>query len=266
MIDDNWFSVAKDYPDQGEIFVAGNENYDNFLEALNLCKTTWLFNDLLREDAIAYTRNVQKFTIAIDPRMFECKSPRNRTDNEILIGFSGSLRWSDCAFRALARVARRYKNVRLVLIGDLSPNQENLFKGLSPIRLPKTSYVEYARNIARIGPDLLIAPLEKTHTDQSKCFNKFLENSIVGAAGIYSRTKPYIDVVIDGYNGFFVDNETDENWYIKLTEVLSDIPHLREVQRQAKKDVLERFTIKKLSGLFADKLVHVIEDEVLTDD
>lgn len=266
MIDDNWFSVAKDHPDQGGIFVPGNENYENFIEAINYCKTTWLYNDLLQNDVMPYSRNVQKFTIGIDPRMFRCAEPRRRSDDLIYVGFSGTLRWYDCAFRALARLARRYKNVQLVLFGDLSASQASLFKGLSTIRIPMTSYVEYAKNMAYIQPDLLIAPLESTHTNQSKCFNKYLENGIVGAAGVYSKTKPYTDVIIDNFNGFIIDSETEECWYDKLTEILSDTQRLRTVQQTAKKDVFEHYTVEKLSASFADKLINIVENEVLIDD
>lgn len=37
MIDDNWLTIAEDHPEHGSIFVPGNEQYDNFIEAVGLC-------------------------------------------------------------------------------------------------------------------------------------------------------------------------------------------------------------------------------------
>lgn len=109
MIDDNWVSIAKDHPKEGKLFDHKGEAYNNFIEALGLCKAVWLYNDLLREDVLPFTNCVKKFKISVDPLIFEVEHPRKRTDDKLYVGFSGSLRYDDMAFRALARYARRHK-------------------------------------------------------------------------------------------------------------------------------------------------------------
>ena len=266
MIDDNWVSIAKDHPDEGKAFVPGNPNYDNFIKALGLCKSTVVYNRFLRRDVLPYANNVQMFPSSVCSSTFVCSEPRKREDSELYIGFAGSLRWDDTAFRALARLARRHKEVKIILAGIMSPEQEMLFTGLPVIRLPHMYYAEYARVMARLQPDVLVAPLEKTHTTQSKCPNKYLESAIVGAAGVYSKTEPYLSVIKHGANGYFVQGETDEAWYQCLDAVVRDIPKLRKAQQQARKDVLENYSVKKLKTQFMQKISAIIEQEDLADD
>ena len=266
MIDDNWISIAKDHPKEGAVFTPGNENYDNFLESLGLCKATWLYNETLREDVLPYTRCVKKFKISVDPSMFCVKKPRIRSDELLYIGFSGSLRYDDTAFRALARYARRHLNVRVILIGILSVEQEQLFKGLDTIRIGFASYSEYSKVIASLQPDLLIAPLQDTRTAHSKCYNKYIESGVIGSVCIYSKVAPYTDVVKDGVNGYFVEDETEEGWYRKLQQVLSDLPALRRVQQTVQKDVLTYHSLDVMVEPFAKKIQTIVSGEELEDD
>lgn len=266
MIDDNWLSIAEDHPDVGKMFVLGNEDYDHFLDALGLCKATWLFNDLIKEDVLPYTKCVQKFKISVDPKLFHCEKPRKHNDQLLYVGFSGSLRYNDTAFRALARYARRHKNIVVILIGVLSKEQEAIFRNIKTIRIPFSSYKIYAQEIARLQPDLLIAPLENTHTMQSKCYNKYVESGIVGSACLYSKLRPYTDVVKDGVNGFFVEDESAEGWYKKLDEILGDIPKLREVQKNAKSDIERNHTVDSILHEFCSKICAIIEEETIEDD
>ena len=266
MIDDNWLSIYRDHPEQGAAFVPGKPDYDNFIQALGLCKAVWLFNDVLKEDVRPYARCVKKFEIAVDPRQFAVESPRVRTENDIWIGFSGSMRYDDTAFRALARYARQHSDVGVVLMGTLSPEQEALFHGVNCRRIGFQSYAQYARSIAELQPDLLLAPLQDTHTSRSKCYNKVIESAVVGAVCIYSPIPPYTDIVKEGVNGFFVDEETEDGWYRKIEAVLSDIPALRRVQENARRETMEHHSVEAIRGKFAAKIQEVIEEDELSDD
>jgi len=266
MIDDNWFSAAKEHPKFGEVFVPGNPNYDNFILALGLCKSTIVYNPVIRQDVLPYAANVQTFPISVCEYTFRCNNPRERRDEELLVGFAGSLRWNDMAFRALARLARRRKNVRVFLAGSLSREQELLFTGLPAIRLPKMSYVEYAKAMSRYRPDLLMAPLEDTHTMRSKCANKYIEGGIIGAAGVFSDLEPYRSAVKDGETGFLVKDDSEDGWYECLAAALQDIPRLRRVQEQVREDILDNYSVKKLLPLFKKKITSIIEEDELSDD
>ena len=266
MIDDNWLSIATDHPEQGSMFMAGKPDYDHFIEALGLCKAVWLFNDVLMKDVLPYTNCVKQFEISVNPDLFYAATPRQRKDDEIYIGYSGSMRYDDSAFRALARYARRHKTVTVVLLGTLSPEQEALFSNLKCKRIGFQNYGQYAKSLAELQPDLLLAPLQDTHTSRSKCYNKYIESAVVGAACIFSPIPPYTNVVIDGKNGFFVEEETEDGWYHKLEAVLSDLPTLRKIQCNAKRETLELHSVKVVREKFAAKIQNMIEEEEPIDD
>lgn len=265
MLDDNWLTIAEDHPEYGKVFAPDSEVFNNFIESIGLCDAVWLFSDLLKKDVLPYTKCVQKFCISVDTKTFCVDNPRERIDDEFIVGFSGSLRWDDSAFRALARYARRHKKIQVLLIGSLSKSQEMLFKGMKTIRIPFESYAQYANTMAEIQPDLLLAPIPHTHTAQSKCYNKYIESGVVGAACIYSHCLPYTEVIRDGENGFFVEDETEDGWYTVLERVLSDPGMLRTVQQNAYRDVWENHSVDKMLNAFRDKLTAVIEGDIADD-
>ncbi|WP_407306641.1 glycosyltransferase [Desulfosporosinus sp. SB140] len=265
MIDDNWISIAKDHPKYGSIFVKGNPNYDNFIKAIGKCKTTWTFNDKLIEDIAPYARNITKFFISVEPKLFDSKNQREKSD-KFFVGFSGSLRYDDIPFRALAEVARQYNNICVVLCGILSKEQKQLFDGLDVVEIPFLSYSAYAKNISKLSPDVLLAPILHTRTSMSKCYNKYVESSIVKAVCIYSKVEPYTTVVKDGENGYFVEAETVEGWRDKIEEVLTNPGLLRQVQSNAYRDVMENHTVGALLGEFVNTIDYIVKAEDRIDD
>ena|GEM_PF-2123464 len=258
MIDDNWITIANDLPVQGSIFVEGNPNYDNFMKAISKCKYTWLFNDYLAEDISPFVKKIFKFKISIESKLFL----QNHTENcKIKIGFSGSLRSEDIAFRALARLAEENRNIIIVLIGIVSESQRNLFKNCVVEEVGFSSYSLYAKNISKIHPDLLIAPLTRTRTEKSKCYNKYVESAIIHSACLFSKTQPYSDIIKEGYNGFFVDEETESGWYKKLKYIVSNIDLLRTVQDNAYNDVIRNHTVEALIPEFTTNLENIAKEE-----
>lgn len=263
MIDDNWISIAKDYPNlYGDLFVEGNPNYDNFINAIKKCKTTLVYNDLIKEDILPYAKHITKFYISVEPKFFSIENRRIKKDNDIYIGFAGSLRWQDEPFKALAKIAKEYKNVTVFFMGILSHQQKEYFKDIKFIEVPFCNYSTYAKNISRLNPDLIIAPLVNDRTNRSKCYNKYIEMGIVSAACIYSKQEPYTDIIVEGENGFFVEGEKELDWYRKIKSIVEDVNLLREVQQNAYNDVIQNHTVDSLIDEFADMIINVIEGEV----
>lgn len=262
MIDDNWISIAKDYPNlYGDLFVEGNPNYDNFINAIKKCKTTLVYSDLIREDVMPYAKHITKFYISIEPKFFEVKNKRVKNNEEIYVGFAGSLRWQDEPFKALARIAKKYKQVKVFFMGVLSKEQKEYFKEIEFIEIPFSNYSTYAKNISELSPDLILAPLVNNRTNKSKCYNKYVEMGVISAVCIYSEQLPYTEVVQDNVNGFYVSSGTEQAWYRRLEEVVCDVDLLRSVQRNAYEDVTNNHTVDVLLNKFADMITNVIEED-----
>ena len=88
--------------------------------------------------------------------------------------------------------------------------------------------------------DIGLAPLESDEFTQYKYYNKFVEYTISGIAGIYSNVLPYTLVVKDGENGILADN-TAEGWCKALCSAIDD-PSLRHrCYKNAYETALTRF-------------------------
>jgi glycosyltransferase involved in cell wall biosynthesis len=240
-IDDNWFTVATDMPGYG-YFKPGNENYDNFVLALGLSNTVMTPSDYLADYIRPYTNSTIVFKPGLEPHLFKAQDARDKTE-ELLIGFAGSIRYDDNAFKALRDVAIDHKEIKLLIAGHISEEQRGILACVNYINLPFQSYPVYAHTMANLRPDLLMAPLADNPTNNSKYFNKYLESSIVGAATVASKVVPYTEVIHDKINGFFVQDETAIGWRNTIEEAIDDVPKLRLVQERAYRDVIDNHSV-----------------------
>jgi len=259
MLDDNWLSIAKDYPKEGAIFVEGNSNFDNFIEIVKMCNAVLYFNDLIKEDLMPYTNSFIKFKISVNPKTF-ISSDNNKTKrSKYIVGYAGSLRYENIAFEALSKVAKDRDDVTVLLIGGISEEQLKLFNGTDYIKYDFVTYKKYASIMKEMKPDLLIAPLQANRTSSSKCFNKYIESGINGAACVFSKVEPYTQVVIDGKNGYYVENNSVEAWYKKINEILDNPVGLNEVKNNVIQDVLENYSVDVVVNDFK-KMIDKIEE------
>jgi glycosyltransferase involved in cell wall biosynthesis len=106
-------------------------------------------------------------------------------------------------------------------------------------------------------PDLLLAPLEQNRTSMSKAPNKYLEYSVIGAAGIYSNIHPYTDVIQSGVNGILVEDNIDE-WKKAILELIIHPKQMRHIAITAKNDVIENYSTQKNSRKFIEALMSVV--------
>ena len=92
-----------------------------------------------------------------------------------------------------------------------------------------------------------------------RIYNKYVESGILHAACVFSKVEPYTQVVRDGQNGYFVEDETEDAWYEKLSSIISNIDKLRQVQENVYNDVLENHTVQAILPDFVKKISDVIE-------
>ena len=260
MIDDNWIVAGKDYPELfGNMFLPGKQDYEIFIECIKKCTYTWIYSEVLEEDIRPYAKNIIRFKISIDPDFYKTKYTKDR-ENTLLIGYSGTPRWTDSPFQALARISSERRDIKILIFGELMPEQEALFKGADIIKIGFMPYPLYCRKIAELSPDLLLAPLALNRSCQSKCYNKYVESAACGAVCIFTKTKPYIDVIEDRENGFLIEGDSTDEWYRKINEVISDIPLLRKAQQYAVNDVMSHYTVEILLDEFVVTLQKCIKE------
>jgi len=264
MLDDNWLSIGHDLPELYGQFIKGNPKYDTFIEAIKICDYVLTYNKLLCSDISAYNGNTILFPVNVDLNLYKGSKRKifcMNTKDKILIGYVGSLRADDTAFCALSNVARKYKNVRVLLFGGLSQNQKTLFEGLDIITYEHIPYQIYCKMIKDLAPEILIAPLPGNRTAMSKCPNKYLEIGAIGAAGVYADLHPYNEVVKDGENGLLVPTNTVSAWEEKISLLIEDKKLLARIKKQCHRNVKKRYATGKLLGKFCRMIEGAIKNK-----
>jgi glycosyltransferase involved in cell wall biosynthesis len=97
------------------------------------------------------------------------------------------------------------------------------------------NYAEFAADFSARQFDLAIAPLRDNLFNRCKSAIKFMDYSILGLPGVYSRLEPYTWVVQDGYNGRLAG--TLEEWTAALQQLVHDATLRRRLGAQAQQTV-----------------------------
>jgi len=105
-------------------------------------------------------------------------------------------------------------------------------------------YFYYLNNIYQKNIDLGLAPLSDNFFNECKSNIKFLEYTLLGIPGIYSKVGPYKDTIKDGVTGFLVKENNQEQWLETLRYIIERPEILNEIRFNAQKYVDTSFMLK----------------------
>ncbi|GJH09272.1 glycosyltransferase [Caballeronia novacaledonica] len=248
MLDDNWFSIGREWKEYENLFKPGAPMFENFMFCLERADVCLTYNKVLAEDLAPYAPNLVVMPTNIDLSLFERYS-RGARKNKI-VGYVGSARQDTSAFRALRDIAEERDDVDIFIMSNAIPDDlQSLPEERVHFQPYVFSYKRYADIVCRRAPDILIAPLGSTRTEASKCPNKYLEIAAVGAAGVFSRVEPYGSHVADGRTGFMVADREDE-WKSAIRKLLDDEEARALVAREALADVTDHFSTERVLEQF----------------
>lgn len=124
----------------------------------------------------------------------------------------------------IAEVAATEANFKVHIVG---PKPD--FIGKLPVRTEYTghiaNYYDYLTFASKLKWDIGLAPQMDSEFTTYKFYNKLLEYTNIGCAGIYTKIEPYVGVIEDGVTGLLVPNEV-EAWRDAILRLLKD-PELR---------------------------------------
>lgn len=99
-------------------------------------------------------------------------------------------------------------DLSFIAIGDESVKR--LFRGLSRvIVINQMDWLTYSSSLHLLRHDIGLAPLLATRFNSARSYVKYFDITRFGAAGIYSRSAPFIDFVSDGYDGLLCENRPE---------------------------------------------------------
>lgn len=167
--------------------------------------------------------------------------PRQQTDCVRIVYGSGTnthnIDFAEAA-PALLAVLGKFPQVRFRLIGTLVL-PEGFTRYSSQVEIiPFCDYAAYLGYMAEC--DISIAPLENYVFNDSKSNIKYLEASIVKLPSVCSPRAAFTQVILNGESGFLC--ETDEEWEVALTQLVTDAVKRIQVGAAAYATVMQHYS------------------------
>lgn len=162
---------------------------------------------------------------ALDEALFGEGAPADRLpQSRLVVGYMGTFTHDDDLFMILEALRSHAAHIELQLVGCLSDSAMlPAFQPLTVRILNANEHYEYPQFVpwmrAQLGWDLGLAPLEDTPFTHCKSDIKFLDYSLLGIPGIYSRVEAYRHTVQHGVTGWLAGNTVAE-WRDGLAELI----------------------------------------------
>lgn len=250
-LDDDLLSIPSDIP-SGKYF--NSDVKKTMIQIMKYCNVLWCVNELIGKKYSNYCKYkwiLGKVPIEINESLIENK----REDIRIL--YAGSTDHSKTVQKyispAVIRLCVEYRNnVSFTFIGadpDIR-NQKNV-----KYYAFFDSYAEYKNLVKQGNFDIGLAIILEDEFYKCKYYNKFLEYTSIGAVGVYTKSEPYTLIVKDKENGILCEND---EWYIKLKEIIEDKQLRRKCVNNAKNMLKEEFNYSTVSKEIVDKLPEII--------
>lgn len=112
--------------------------------------------------------------------------------------------------------------------------------------------IEYREFMKTMNFDIGLSPLHTDSFTKCKYINKYIEYTLVGTVGVYSRTEPYTYAIQDGINGLLAENNPD-SWFDTLSMLIEDKVLREKCYRAAIEDLENNFDVNSIrSKLFSE--------------
>jgi processive 1,2-diacylglycerol beta-glucosyltransferase len=202
---------------------------------------------------------------ALDERLFPDPALRAATATRpLVVGYMGTFTHDDDLYLILEALRAHAGHIELQLVGGIS--DAAILKGFQPLSiqvLNPAGHHEYPDFIRWMGSalqwDLGLAPLEDTPFTRCKSDIKFLDYSLMGIPGIYSRVEAYRHTVQHGVTGWLAGN-TVSDWRDGLAELIHQPDLRRRLALSAGQWVGANRTLAVCATQWADAIETVVRN------
>ena len=189
----------------------------------------------------------------LDERLFSQHLPAQPVRDRVVLGYMGTASHESDLLSILeplrSLLSRYRKQVSLELVGIIDPFRKKAMFGDLPVtvRTVPAKAVEYPDFVQWMREtlhwDIGLAPLEDTPFTACKSDIKWLDYSLLGIPGLFSRAPAYCDSVADEVDGLLVDSSTGD-WYRTLERMVADQVLRSRIRTQAFETVQSTRTLK----------------------
>lgn len=217
----------------------------NLIKILEQSDINWCVNDLILEKYRKYTKG-RWFTgkVPVEILQIEEKCGNSETINVL---YAGSKDHTENVRKFVTPAVKilkdEFKNVRFTFIG-VNPNIEESEQVI--VKTYFEDYDEYKNYVKNGNFDIGLAPIKTDDFYCCKYYNKFIEYTSIGAVGVYTRSKPYTQIIIDRSNGLLCDN-TVEEWYNAIRCLISNDELRKNCLKASKSTILLDFNPSKIA-------------------
>jgi glycosyltransferase involved in cell wall biosynthesis len=191
--------------------------------------------------------NINLFKPTNNDNKNHIKDSLNISKDKIIISFVGR-KQTGKGFEVFLQVAesilKRYDNIIFLAAGQEPNNSET--KILSLRRKLKNNYIDLPPlEHAQLNTIYQISDITLLPTKMEAQGMTVVESISCGCITISNKVGGVIDTIIDGYNGFFLDNSNDvEKAISKVKYVINNLHRLDYIRKNARKVAVEKFDWK----------------------
>ncbi len=206
-------------------------------------------NSHLAKFAGKYNKNVSIIPTSIDTNKYKPLKKKSDKKDKINVGWTGS---STSQYHleefeeTLRELLKKRKDVEIRVISNREPSFKNI-----PYSWRAWAPETEVEEISKI--DIGIMPTPNDEWSRGKCALKALQYMSLGIPAICTDMGANRDVIEQGENGYLA--KTQEDWLRYFDIIIDDIELRKKLGDEARRTVVDRYSMEKCAELFAD-VVH----------
>jgi glycosyltransferase involved in cell wall biosynthesis len=215
------------------------KNANKTSEIIKVADCNIVGNDFLANYARQFSNKVYLIPTCVDTIEYSRSTPiQVKKDARVCIGWSGSqttIEHFKLLVPILERVKEKYKNkVYFKVVGDSSYQNKELH--IIGVKWTKEGEINELEEI-----DIGVMPLPKDEWSKGKCGLKALVYMSMEIPAIVENHGVNSKIISNGVDGFLCNNE--EDWILKLSNLIEDEQLRKQIGLQGRKSVLEKYSV-----------------------
>ena len=250
MIDDDFLSLRANYGKDGQGYRPKKKKC--LLKILQYVDCLVVVNDLLGQKYIRLCNTDRYILTNTSFDISHMESPHLNSEKVKIVYYvnDGTQEMFDLYLRTIfPKLCAKYADKIELYFMAVKPNMDEYEGKLKYYYVPHMSYEAFLTYMREQHFDIGLAPLDDRGFSKYKYFNKYVEYTRAGIAGIYTDCALYRQVIQSDYNGILCDNSA-ESWIMAI-EKLVDNPDIRiRIAENAQKYASENFGQEEVTRKF----------------
>ncbi len=247
LLDDDFFSLGKDYGQDGQGY--REEKKRCLSKVLRYTDCLMASNQNLIEKYSKYGNIKRTYKVETAVDIDHMVSPQEAGSKVKIIYYvnDGTTAMIDKYLRSVFyKLAEIYAGKISLYFIAVHPNLHDLDAKLDIHYVPHMNYEDFLKYIADQHFDIGLAPLDDIGFSKFKYINKFIEYTRAGVAGVYSDCELYKSVIQTGQSGVICENTVD-GWVNAISQLVDDTNYKVQIAKGAQNYAREHMSKEAVS-------------------